>query len=284
MTLPIPDPTANAFVDRLRFLFPDMPIDFIEAASQAWAVNADAGFEVALATLRSDPRYEGWFPGNRATDGSVHLREGAYWQTRREHADVINQLGLDPGVFDQGQYVGLITGDVDVGEFEARVRQLSNQILARSDGIREFFAEQFGVDAGAISDAALLESAFTQNSDAIRRSIGQAVVGFEGDLRGFDVGLQLAASVFDAGITTQGQAQELFGQAAAQVPLFGRLAERHFDPDDEFDIGDLIRAQVFDDQDEQARMRRLLSQERSQFSAFRPARDRRGGVEGLLPG
>ena len=281
MTLPAPEPTANAFVDRIRFIFPDMPIDFIEAAAQAWAVNADAGFEVAVATLRADTRYEVWFPGNRAPDGSVHLREGAYWQTRREHADVINQLGMDAGVFNEAQYVGLITGDVDVVEFEARVRTLSNQILARSDGIREYFADQFG--ASGISDAALLESAFTGNSEAIRRSVGEATVGFEGDIRGFDVGLQLAASVFDAGITTQGQAQELFGQAAAQVPLFGRLAERHFDADDEFDLGDFIEANVFDDQEEQSRIRRLLSQERSQFAAFRPLRGRRGEVTGLLP-
>jgi hypothetical protein len=281
----VKDPSVGgsgvSFVDRLRVIFPAMPIDFINAAAEAWAANADFGFDVAVATLRSDPRYEVWFPGNRAPDGSVHLLEGAYWQTRREHADVISQLGLDSGVFDAGLYVSLIQGDVDVAEFEARVRTLSNDILARSDGIREYFADQFG--ATGISDAAILESAFSGNSDAIRRSTGAATVGFEGQIRGFDVGLQLASSLFDANITTQGQAQELFGQAAAQVPLFGRLAERHFDPDDDFDLGEFIEASVFDDQGELSRINRLLSQERSQFSAFRPLRGRRGQVEGLLP-
>ena len=276
-----PGAAGSGFIDRVRALFPEMPSDFISAAAGAWAANADFGFDVALATLRSDPRYEVWFPGNLAPDGSVHLLEGAYHQTRREHADVISQLGMDAGVFDQSLWISLITGDVDVAEFEARVRTLSNDILARSDGIREFFADQFG--ATGISDAAILESAFSGNSDAIRRSTGAATVGFEGHIRGFDVGLQLASSLFDANITTQGQAQELFGQAAAQVPLFGRLAERHFDPDDDFDLGEFIEASVFDDQEQLSRINRLLGQERSQFSAFRPLRGRRGEVSGLLP-
>ncbi len=280
-TDPAPGPGVGA-TSVLQTMFPSLPAEFITAAATAWAANADFDISVAIATLRTDPRYEVWFPGNLAPDGSVHLSEGSYWQTRREHADVINQLGLDSGVFDAGLYVSLITQDVDVAEFEARVRTLSNDILARSDGIREYFAEQFG--ATGISDAAILESAFSGNSDAIRRSTGAATVGFEGEIRGFDVGLQLAASVFDAGITTQGQAQDLFGQAASQVPLFGRLAERHFDPDDDFDLGEFIEASVFDDQEELSRINRLLSQERAQFSSFRPLRGRRGEVTGLIPG
>lgn len=262
-------------------MFPSLPSDFITAAAEAWAANADFDIAVAIATLRTDPRYEVWFPGNLAPDGSVHLSEGTYWQTRRQHADVINQLGIDPSVFDAGLYVSLIAGDVDVAEFESRVRILSNSILSRSDGIREYFADQFG--ATGISDAAILESAFTGNADAIQRSVGQITVGFEGQLRGFDVGLQLAASIFDAGITTQGQAQDVFGRAASEVPLFGRLAERHFDPDDDFDIGEFLEAAIFDDQEQLSRIRRLLSQERSQFSAFRPLRGRRGEVRGLIP-
>lgn len=284
-TFGAPDPSLDgsggAFVSRLRVIFPNMPIDFINAAAQAWAANADFGLDVAVATLRSDPRYEVWFPGNRAPDGSVHLLEGAYWQTRREHADVISQLGMDAGVFDQALYISLITGDVDVIEFEARVRQLSNQILARSDGIREYYAQLFGLRG--VSNAAILESAFSGNSDAIRRSVGTATVAFEGVIRDFDVSLQLASSLFDANITTQGQATELFGQAAAQVPLFGRLAERHFDPDDTFDLGEFIEASVFNDQEQLSRISRLLSQERSQFSAFRPLRGRRGEITGLVP-
>jgi hypothetical protein len=272
---------AAGFIATLQVFFPGMPMEFITAAANAWATHADAGMDVALATLRADPRYEVWFPGNLAPDGTVHLREGSYWVTRRQHADVITQLGMDSSVFSDADYVSLIAGDVDVAEFEDRVRTLSNGILARADGIREYFALNFG--ATGISDAAILESAFTGNADSLRRAVGQATVGFEGDIRGFDVGLQVAASIFDAGITSQGQAQELFGQAAAQVPLFGRLAERHFDPDDDFDLGEFLEAAVFDDREQQDRIRRLLSQERAQFSAFRPLRGQRGAITGLTP-
>jgi hypothetical protein len=274
--------TARDYMDAVLAFFPQMPREFVDAAAQAWAANADYGMDVAIATLRQDARYEGWFPGNKAPDGTVHLAEGQYWLTRRQYADVLTQIGVNPNVFNDGQYVDLIKGDVDVVEWQSRIRELSNNILSTAEdyGLRGYYAELYNIPT--VSDGAILESAFAGNADAIRRQVGQALVGYEGEIRGFDIQLQLASSLYDANIRTQGQASELFGDAAAQVPLFGRLAERHFDPDDDYDLGEYIQAAVFDDQEQLTRMNRLLSQERAQFSAYRPLRERNGLAVGLV--
>ena len=274
--------TARDYMDAVLAFFPQMPREFINAAAEAWAANADYGMDVAMATLRQDARYEGWFPGNKAPDGTVHLAEGQYWLTRRQYADVLTQIGVNPNVFNDGQYVDLIKGDVDVVEWQSRIRELSNSILSTAEdyGLRGYYAELYKIPT--VTDGAILESAFAGNADAIRRQVGQALVGYEGEIRGFDIQLQLASSLYDANIKTQGQASELFGNAAAQVPLFGRLAARHFDPDDDYDLGEYIQAAVFDDQEQLTRMNRPLAQERAQFSAYRPLRERGDAAVGLL--
>ena len=277
------DPLPANYIDRVLAFFPEMPLDFIQAAAEAWAANADSGMDVAVATLRTDPRYETWFPGNKdAGTGLVHLLEGSYWLTRRQYEDAITQLGVDKGAFTAQQYISLISGDVDVSEWQERVKTLSNDILKTADdyGLREYYAELYKIPG--VSDAAILSSVFEQNADAIRRFAGQALVGYSGELRGFDVSLQMAMGLYDANIRTQGQGDELFAGAAANVPLFGRLAERHFDPDDDYDLGEYLEAAVFDDQEELVRMNRLLAQERSQFSSFRPLRERGGATVGLV--
>lgn len=269
------------YIDLVLTFFPTMPRDFIEAAATAWAANADYGMDVAVGTLRSDPRYETWFPGNKY-DGGVHLAEGSYWLTRRQYEDAITQLGVDKGVFTDQQYVSLVQGDVDVTEWQTRVKQLSNDILSTADdyGLREYYSELY--DIPGVSDAAILSSAFEGNADAIRRYIGQAVVGHSGEIRGFDINLQTAANLYDANITTQAQADELFGAAAENVPLFGALSLRHNDPDHDFDLGEFLEAAVYDDQEQLSRQRRLIAQERAMFSAYRPLRERGGAAVGLI--
>lgn len=271
----------NAFLNLFRILYPTMPEDFITAASEAWAAYSDQGMDFVLATLRGDARYESWFPGNLTPTGEVHLSEGDYTVTMNQYRDAVEQLGVSANVFSQDQYVDLIRGDVDVSEWQARVRGLSNEVLATADsyGLREYYSELYNIPG--ISDAAILESAFSQNADAIRRQIGQAVVGLEGEIRGFDIPLQLASSLYDANIRTQAQSSELFAQGAEAVPLFGALIQRHFDPNDEYDLGSFLEAAVFDDQDELARQRRLIAQERAMFSAYRPLRERSGAITGL---
>lgn len=269
------------YVDVVLTFYPEMPRDFIEAAATAWAANADYGMDVAVATLRKDPRYETWFPGN-FEDGGVHLSEGSYWLVRRQYEDAVTQLGVEGNVFTPAQYISLISGDVDVSEWQARVKTISNDILSTADdyGLREYYSELY--DIPGVSDGAILASAFEGNADAIRRYAGQAIVGYSGELRGFDINLQTAASLYDANVQSQGQADELFGAAASQVPLFGALATRHYDPDDDFDLGEFIEAAVFDDQEQLSRQRRLIAQERSMFSAYRPLRERGSAAIGLL--
>jgi hypothetical protein len=263
-----------------RGLFPSMPDSFILAFADQYVQFADLpnGTTLALGQLRQDSRYAIWFPGNMRDDGTVHISEGQYWDQRALHEQAVRQAGLDPQIFSEEQYISLISGDVSVSEFGNRVRTQSNEILARSEEFQSYYAELYGF---VPSDTAILQSVFTGNNDALIQQAGQATVGFEGELRGFDVSLQLAASLYDNNIQNQGQAQELFGQAASDVPLFGALAQRHFDQDDDFDLGEFLQAAVFDDQQQLSRMQRLVGQERSLFSRSTTLRERNGQVVGL---
>ena len=263
-----------------RLMFPTMPLEFVQAFAASWTTYADEanGAELALAELRQDGRYSAWFPGNLSDDGTVHISEGDYWQHRADLEQSVTLIGLSSGIFSDEQYISLITGDTSVGEFRDRLRTQSNQILARSDEFKQYYGELYGFEP---TDSAILQSVFAGTNDQLVRQAGQATVGFEGVRRDFDVSLQLAASLYNAGVTNQGQAQELFGQAASDVPLFGALAERHFDPDDDFDLGEFLQAAVFDDQEQLNRMQRLVSQERSLFSRSTTLRERNGAVVGL---
>jgi hypothetical protein len=276
--------SGNLYEDTARALFPAAPLGFIRAFASEYAVYADQpnAVQLALVAVRDEPDYGIWFPGNLRDDGTVRVGEGDYWTVREDYESQVRKLGLDPSLFHDDQYVSLIVGDVSADEFGERVRTMAADTLARGAEFRGYFSELYGING--VSDRALLAWTFNNNIDALQRQIGQATVGFEGELRDFDVSLQLAASLYDAGIQNQGQATELFGQAAEAVPLFSRLTSRHFDPDDDFDLGEFIEAAVFDDQDEISRQRRLISQERALFSNYQPLRRRRetGAVVGLV--
>jgi hypothetical protein len=61
------------------------------------------------------------------------------------------------------------------------------------------------------------------------------------------------------------------------------LANRHFDPDDDFDIFEFTAASLFNDPVQRRRMARLIAQEQAQFGSTGGfARDRgTGGLAGL---
>lgn len=271
----------SLFMERARLMFPDMPADFISAFAGSWVGYADLsnGSQLALAELRTDPRYETWFPGNLREDGTAHIDEGTYWTQRTSYEAAIEGIGIQPGIFTDEQYVSLISGDVGLPEFRARVRTQANEVLARSDAFKAYYAEIHGFEP---TDSAIMASAFSGNSDALLQDAGIASVGFEGERRDFDVSMQMAASLYDAGVQTQAGAAEVFGQAATDVPLFGMLAQRHFDSDDNFDLGDALDAIVFDDQEQIRRIQRMTGQERTLFSRSMQARRNGDAVIGLL--
>ena len=276
--------SGNLFEDIARALFPSAPLGFIRAFASEYTVYADQpnAVQLSLVAVRDEPGYDTWFPGNQRDDGSVRVGEADYWTVRTDYESKIRLLGLEPSLFSDDQYVSLITGDVSAAEFGQRVRVMASDTLARAPEFRAYFAGLYGING--VSDKAILSWAFNNNIDALQRGVGQATVGFEGELRDFDVGFQMAASLYDAGIQSQGQAAELFGNASQAVPLFSALSARHFDPDDDFDLGEFLEAAVFDDQGEITRQRRLIKQETALFSNYQPLRQRRetGALVGLV--
>lgn len=77
---------------------------------------------------------------------------------------------------------------------------------------------------------------------------------------------------------TKAQAAQTFGNAKQIIPIMDVLAKRHNDPDDDFDVEEFLASEFFKDPEENYRMRRLMSAERSMFGRGASIRQSQAGA------
>jgi hypothetical protein len=270
---------------QIRFLFPYLPEPLLQAFLTGYVEHGDVA--LAQATMRADSAYDTYFPGNRRPeDGTIRFTEVEYSSYRDYFRATLASVNVNPDLFTD-KFARLIEGDVSPAEFAARVDAIYERVVSGSAQIRAWYASGgLGGDQFApieLTDSALIASALDPEvGEAIlNRRISMAEVGGEGALRGFGIDFNLAESLVQAGVG-KGQAQELFGQAAAQLPILDVLARRHNDPDDDFDINEFTKAAIFDDPVERQRIRRLIAQEQGLYTQGAFNRGREGEVLGLL--
>jgi hypothetical protein len=270
---------------QIRFLFPYLPEALLDAFLVGYVEHGDVA--LAQAAMRADASYDTYFPGNRrAEDGTIRFTEVEYSSYRDYFRATLASVNVNPDLFGD-KFAELVMGDVSPAEFAARVDAIYERVISQSPQIRAWYAS--GGEGGtafapiAMTDSALIASALDPEvGDAIlNRRISLAEVGGEGALRGFGINFDLAESLVQAGVG-KGQAQELFGQAASQLPILDVLARRHNDPDDDFDINEFTKAAIFDDPVERQRIRRLIAQEQGLYTQGAFNRGREGEVLGLL--
>jgi hypothetical protein len=247
------------------------------------------GSEVAAAeVIRTDSRYremyDRYFPGNRRDDGSLRLVEQEYVSRIASYENALLSVNVNPEMF--GSYLpNLIAGDVTPSEFVTRVESMYERVTDAMAPIRDYYATYFALD---MSDSAIVASFLEPEiGDAIlERRIAISEIGGEASRVGFDVSARWAESLVQAGIERE-NAANLFGSAAAEIPVFDTLARRHADPDDDFDLGEFTQAAIFNDPEQRRRIRRLASSERASFTGDAAAiglvEDRAGGLRGLGP-
>jgi hypothetical protein len=189
-------------------------------------------------------------------------------------------VNVNPDLF-EGKFAGLIEGDVEEGEFVNRVESMYERVIEASPGIRDFYAANYGID---MTDSAIIASFLDPDvgNAVLDKRIAISEIGGEAAARTFDLDVDFATRLEKAGVSRI-QAQDLFGQAALDVPVLNVLAQRHADPDDDFDLNEFTQAAIFDDPTQRRRMRRLVAQERATFTGGDVfAEDRQtGGVTGL---
>ena len=237
----------------------------------------------AAQIIRQDTKYRGvydsYFPGSRRDDGSLRLTEAQYSARISSYEDALLGVDVNPDVF-ADKFGGLISGDVSEGEFTRRVESMYERVIEAAPGIRDFYAENYGID---MTDSGIVASFLDPDvgQAVLDRTIAVSEIGGEASSRGFKIGVDYAESLVKAGVS-QDQAQDLFGTAAMDIPTLDALARRHADPDDTFDLNEFTQASIFDDPTQRRRVRRLIATERATFSGTGYQEDRQtGGITGL---
>jgi hypothetical protein len=222
------------------------------------------------------------FGGNYdAESGSVRMSESDYFAAKSSFDATLISVGVNPDYF-QDEWVQALEGEVSPAEMTARMESAYERIVDAAPAIREYYAQNFGID---MTDSAIIASVLSPKigEQILSKRIAMSEIGGEAATRGFDITKGMSEELFRAGLGRD-QAAGFFGQAAEQLPALSILAARHADPDDEFDLNDLTKAMIYDDPAERRRMRRLVAQEQSSFSGgtgdFLRSRVT-GGVAGL---
>jgi hypothetical protein len=221
--------------------------------------------DLAMEVVRRDPAYDEIFPGNGREDGSLIHDEDRYFSILDGYDQALVSVDLNPELF-RHLMPGLINGYVSVAEFVSRVENVYERVIEGAPAIRDYYAANFP-DGPLMTDNAIVASFLDPDIGRaiVERRIAVSEVGGSAAARGFNIGADFAELLVQEGID-QGQAQKAFGTAAFVLPTLNVLAQRHADPDDDFDVTEFIQGEVLDDPIQRRRMRRLLAAEQSQFA------------------
>lgn len=273
---PSPVSSAVSFFDQARVLFPWLPDQLVQVYADAWAETDSR--DVAYATVVADPQFDAFFPGLKRADGTLRMAPAEYVSTFEGYNRALLEAGVNPQFFEQ-QFVGLLEGDVSVAEFQQRISTVRTQVLDNVDGVRNFYAQEFGLSD--LTDAALVAAAIDPalGDDIFNRRVDISQVGGEAAQSGFTIGRDFATRLVSAGVNQQA-ARGLFGAAANQLPSLQRSAAR-FGVDRTLDLHEFTDAAVFQDPLQSQRISRFIRQEQSQFtrSGVRRNRDRLTGLQ-----
>lgn len=251
------------------------PTDWSELMMPAWMegtpmkrVWLDAYVETGDATLamemvRRDPIYDQFFAGNRREDGSLIYDEATYLSVIESFEDSLLSVGVNPDRFSD-KFGDMVAGYVSPQEFSARVETMYERVLTAAPELRAYYRDNFGID---MSRAGIVASFMDPDvgQAILDRRISMSEIGGEASRRGFDVNKFFASQLLQRGLSGD-QAQAYFAAAAADIPILQVLAQRHGDPDDDFDLYDFTSVTLEQDPTMRRTVRRYLEQERAGFT------------------
>ncbi len=270
----------NAGLEALRQKYPSIPVAALAVYQDVWIETGDEA--AGWAAVRNDSRYDTWFPGNKTPEGEVRYAEGNYAAARESYRDVLRSVGLKLPLF-EGRITDLMNGEVSPNEFMNRVTAVNDRVIAASEQIKQYYSDTYGI--GGLTTKQLLAGALdpTIGDKVLAGEISAAEVGGEALQSGFNLTIGKVEELVANGMD-RSKANELFGRAETLVPILEVLAKRHNDPDDEFNVEDFLQSEFFSDPEQNLRMRRMISQERSMFGTSPGMhRERNGAMTGLIP-
>ena len=272
-------PVTDTFMKEIQVLFPWMSDALLGIYQGSWTEFDDPA--VALQEVRQSAEYDAIFGGNYdAATGQVRMTESDYFASKAEFDASLISIGINPDLF-ADEWIEALEGEVSPLEMSSRIDSAYERIIDSAPAIRAYYTENFGIE---MTDAAIVASVLKPSlgDQILNRQISMAEIGGEAAMRGFDIAGDMAGELFRAGLG-RNEAMGLFGAASQQLPVLSVLANRHADPDDEFDLEEFTAASIYDDPFQRRRMRRLVAQEKSLFSqgTFGVRRNQAGGQVGL---
>ena len=271
-------PEAQAALNAagLGWLAPELQ----EVWVNGWAETGDP--EQATNIMRADPTYETYYPGNLNPNGTPQLEEGQYEAMIISYQNTVEEAGLDPGLWTREDYARLIGGSVWADEFQSRVNAITVGVRNRSEDIRQYYANAYGIP---VTDAEMIASVMDPAlGDALlSERIRIAEIGGAAAEKGFGIDMGLADRLENSGFDYT-QAEALFRQAGVSLPLLDRLSRRHQDPNDSFNLENYLDAAAFGTPEAVMQVRRMSAAETSMFRSARDAFINRqsGSVTGLV--
>ena len=238
----------------------------------------------ATEQMRRSPAYDKYFPGIKREDGSIRYGvnpEQTYLNNIAAFRNIVEGLDLNADLFTD-EYIQLIIGDVSPNEFRTRVTSAWDRVTQQGAAIRAWYSQRLGIN---MTDQAILASLMSPNIEQaiLDRRLTMAEIGGTATQKNFNITDQFVAMLADNGMNID-RARQLFGSAERLLPMLSRLAARHGNPDDTFDIEEYAAAVEFEDPFEIARLSLVQAQEASTVTggaAVDYRRSRYGGLSGL---
>jgi len=261
----------------MKLIYSWLPSDAIEIWIDEWVESGNTN--AAWATIRNDPQYERWFPGNLTEDGRVRYSEEDYAATVEGYRDIYRAYQLNTDLLDN-RMGDLIRGEVSPSEFATRVDNMWTRVISATDSIQATYARLAGgID---LTPQAMLAGALDPEvgREILENRISMAEIGGEALGSGFQITAARMEELVREGMTRQ-EADQLYGEAERIVPLMNTLVRRHNDPDDDFDVEEFTNAEFFRDPQQNLRMQRMISMERAMFRGGLGVRQ---GEQGALTG
>jgi hypothetical protein len=251
---------------------------------EAGGVAVQGSAEYATEFVRNSAEYDVYFPGIRRDDGSLRYStnpEATYFNNIQSFRNTIEGVGLNPDLFEE-EYIDVIRGDKSPLEFSQNVNTMYSRILSQGSAIRDEYSRLTGIE---MTNEAILASIMVKRIEnaVLNRDITMAEIGGEAAMKDFDITTQFVEMLEQQGMD-RSEAQRFFGTAEAILPVLNSLAQRHGDPDDDFDLMELAQASVFLDAGQQKRISQLVSQEEAMFTGGAQVelmRTEAGGLGGL---
>ncbi len=269
------DPATPFNLSDVMALAPGLPPELAQILLDTWIETGS--WQIALGRMRASDAYDQYFPGNRRDDGSLRYDESTYFAILEGFRNTVDDYGINPDLFATG-YIHLMVGGVGLAEFRSRMDRLAERVIVQSDAMRAHFAAELGI---GLSTESLIAAMMDPNiNDALlNRQLTEAEIMTEASMRGFNADA-FDERLFEFGFT-RGTAGQLFSAAQDQLPVLDTLAERHLDPDSDFDLGEFVDAMAFGNRTQRLRIRRLFAAESALFS---PQLGIAAGPSGALTG